>query len=103
MGVLGSREEAEGSACRVQQTGGEQPWQAVRHSGEGSGERDGEGGQRAGGVGSVRGKEQVAVREGRWHRVVVEERASEDVYGECEGAQDDGDDGGDDFNTDWDE
>ncbi|CAI7862177.1 unnamed protein product [Closterium sp. NIES-53] len=103
MGVVGSREAAEGGACGVEQAGGEQPWQAVAHGGRGSGEHDGEGRQGAGGVRSVRGKEQLSVGEGRWRKVVVEERASEDVYGELEGAEDGGDDGGDDFNGDWDE
>ncbi|CAI5979292.1 unnamed protein product [Closterium sp. NIES-65] len=80
MGVVGSREAAEGGACGVEQAG-----------------RQGAGGVRRG------GKEQLAVGEGRWRRVVVEERASEDVFGELEGAEDGGDDGGDDFNGDWDE
>ncbi|CAI5509172.1 unnamed protein product [Closterium sp. Naga37s-1] len=102
MGVVGSREAAEGGACGVEQAGGEQPWQAVAHGGRGSGEHDGEGRQGAGGV-RRGGKEQLAVGEGRWRRVVVEERASEDVFGELEGAEDGGDDGGDDFNGDWDE
>ncbi|CAI5519057.1 unnamed protein product, partial [Closterium sp. Naga37s-1] len=104
MGVLGSREAAGGGACGVQQAGGERLWQAVGHGGRGSGECDRDGSQGAGALRSVGGKEHVAVGEGRWRRVVVEERASEDVYGEVESTENGGEvDGGDDFNDDWDE